>query len=63
MRDATPVVSVAPSYNSFGDFVKAVVRGDEQALEMTRAYAGAVVSAEGPDSIGRDAWLTRHSCS
>ena len=24
---------------------------------MTRAYAGAVVSAEGPDSIGRDAWV------
>ena len=57
LRDATPVVSVAPSYNSFGDFVKAVVRGDEQALEMTRAYAGAVVSHDGPDSIGRDAWV------
>jgi HK97 family phage prohead protease len=57
LREAAPVVSVAPSYNSFGDFVKAVVRGDEEALEMTRAYAGAVVSAEGPDSIGRDAWV------
>lgn len=57
LREAAPVVSAAPSYNSFGDFVKAVVRGDEQAMEMTRAYAGAVVSPEGPDSIGRDQWV------
>lgn len=56
IRDAAPVVSARPSWNSFGDFVKAVVRGDENAVEMTRAYAGAVVSPEGPDSIGRDAW-------
>lgn len=56
LRESAPVVSSAPSWNSYGDFVKSVVRGDEQALEMTRAYAGAVVSPEGPDSIGRDAW-------
>jgi len=57
LREAAPVVSAAPSWNSYGDFVKAVVRGDEEAVEMTRAYAGAVVSADGPDSIGRDAWV------
>ena len=58
LREAAPVLSSpAPSWNSFGDFVKAVCRGDEDAVEMTRAYAGAVVTAEGPDSIGRDAWV------
>lgn len=57
IREAAPVIASAPSWNSFGDFVKAVVRGDEDAVEMTRAYAGAVVSPEGPDSIGRDAWV------
>ena len=57
IREAAPVIASAPSWNSFGDFVKSVVRGDENAVEMTRAYAGAVVSAEGPDSIGRDAWV------
>lgn len=57
LREAAPVVSQRPSWNSYGDFVKAVVRGDENALEQTRAYAGAVVSPEGPDSIGRDAWV------
>jgi len=57
IREAAPVIASAPSWNSFGDFVKAVVRGDENAVEMTRAYAGAVVSPEGPDSIGRDAWV------
>jgi HK97 family phage prohead protease len=57
VRDQAPAVVSAPSWNSYGDFVKAVVRGDEGALEQTRAYAGAVVSAEGPDSIGRDAWV------
>jgi len=45
------------SYATYGDFVKAVVRGEEDALEQTRAYAGAVVSDAGPDSIGRDAWV------
>ena len=57
IRESAPVVSTIPSWNSFGDFVKAVVRGDDAAVEMTRAYAGAVVSPEGPDSIGRDAWV------
>jgi HK97 family phage prohead protease len=57
LRDQAPAVVSAPSWNSFGDFVKAVVRGDEDAISQTRAYAGAVVSAEGPDSIGRDAWV------
>ncbi len=57
MREAAPVVAPAPSYNSFGEFVKAVVRGDEQAMEMTRAYAGGVLTDAGPDSIGRDAWV------
>ncbi len=58
LREQAPVVSQRPSWNTFGDFVKAVVRGDENALEQTRAYAGAVVSPEGPDSIGRDAWVS-----
>ncbi len=57
VRESAPVVASAPSWNTFGDFVKAVVRGDEQAIEQTRAYAGAVVSPDGPDSIGRDAWV------
>jgi len=57
IREAAPVFAPAPSYNSFGEFVKAVVRGDDAAVEMTRAYAGSVVSPEGPDSIGRDAWV------
>jgi uncharacterized protein len=57
IREAAPVFAPAPSWNSFGDFVKAVVRGDDAAVEMTRAYAGSVVSPEGPDSIGRDAWV------
>lgn len=58
LREAAPVLSApAPSWATFGDFVKAVCRGDEDALEQTRAYAGAVVSADGPDSIGRDAWV------
>jgi len=56
LREMAPATQVRPSWNSFGEFVKAVVRGDQDALEMTRAYAGAVVSPEGPDSIGRDAW-------
>lgn len=56
LREAAPAAPKAPSFATYGDFVKAVVRGDEEAVEMTRAYAGAVVSEEGPDSIGRDAW-------
>lgn len=56
LREMAPVSTARPSWNSFGEFVKAVVRGDSDAVEMTRAYAGAVVSPEGPDSIGRDAW-------
>ena len=56
LREAAPAATKSPSFNTYGEFVKAVVRGDEDALEMTRAYAGAVVSPEGPDSIGRDAW-------
>lgn len=57
LREQAPVIASAPSWASFGDFVKAVVRGDEDALAQTRAYAGAVVSHDGPDSIGRDAWV------
>ena len=57
LRETTVLSAPAPSWNSFGEFVKAVIRGDEEAVEQTRAYAGAVVSAEGPDSIGRDAWV------
>ena len=51
------IVEDTPSYRSYGDYVKAVVAGEEHALDIAnRAYAGAVVSPEGPDSIGRDAW-------
>jgi HK97 family phage prohead protease len=57
IKEAAPTVEHRASWETYGDFVKAVVRGDEDALEQTtRAYAGAVVSPEGPDSIGRDAW-------
>jgi len=50
-------VEETPSFRSYGDYVKAVVAGDEHAMDIAnRAYAGAVVSDAGPDSIGRDAW-------
>ncbi len=52
-----PATVETPSFRSYGEYVKAVVAGDENALDIAnRAYAGAVVSPEGPDSIGRDAF-------
>ena len=52
LAEQTVATDTRPHFRSYGEFVKAVVEGDEQA----RAYAGAVVSQTGPDSIGRDAW-------
>ena len=57
ITDTSPTTSAPASFRSYGDFVKAVAAGDEAAVEMTRLYAGAVVSPDGPDSIGRDAWV------
>ena len=57
IQESAPSAQARTSYATYGDFVKAVCRGEEDALEMTRAYAGAVVSDAGPDSIGRDAWV------
>ena len=56
LSESTIATVSQPEFRSYGEFVKAVVAGDELALEMTRAYAGAVVTPAGPDSIGRDAW-------
>lgn len=57
LSTAAPAIEETPHFRSYGEFVKAVVAGDDAALEVAnRAYAGAVVSEEGPDSIGRDAW-------
>lgn len=57
IQESAPVSQARTAYQSYGDFVKAVVRGEEDALEQTRAYAGAVITDAGPDSIGRDAWV------
>jgi HK97 family phage prohead protease len=56
LSETTVATISQPEFRSYGEFVKAVVAGDDLALEMTRAYAGAVVDPAGPDSIGRDAW-------
>ena len=57
IAETSPMTSAPASFRSYGDFVKAVAAGNEDAIEMTRAYAGAVVSPDGPDSIGRDQWV------
>ena len=57
ITETTPTTSAPASFRSYGEFVKAVAANDENAVEMTRLYAGAVVSHDGPDSIGRDAWV------
>ena len=56
ITETAPTTS-ATSFRSYGEFVKAVAAGDDAAVEMTRLYAGAVVTPDGPDSIGRDAWV------
>lgn len=57
ITETAPTTSAPSSFRSYGEFVKAVAANDENAVEMTRLYAGAVVSHDGPDSIGRDAWV------
>ena len=57
MNETSPTTSAPTSFRSYGEFVKAVAANDENAVEMTRLYAGAVLSHDGPDSIGRDAWV------
>jgi uncharacterized protein len=52
LSETTIATDNKPHFRSYGDYVKAVVAGNEDA----RAYAGAVVDPDGPDSIGRDAW-------
>lgn len=57
ITETAPTTSAPTAFRSYGEFVKAVAANDENAVEMTRLYAGAVVSHDGPDSIGRDAWV------
>ena len=53
LREAAPVLSSpAPSWNSFGDFVKAVCRGDEDAVEMTVLTQGQLLQQKAQTASG-----------
>lgn len=52
--DAMPA-NAMPSYRTFGEFVQAVVSGDDKAMEIAnRTYTGQVLA----DSIVKDAWVS-----
>ena len=59
-RETPAPASVMPNYRSFGAFVSAVAQGDEDALALTRAFAGGVVGATvaAPDPITNNAWVS-----
>lgn len=51
-----PSQEVTPSFRSYGDYIAAVVQGDEDALALHRAYAGGTINPA--DTISKDAWVS-----
>jgi uncharacterized protein len=60
ITDLAPSGDVAPQFRSFGQFVHAVVTGNEDAIEMTRAFGNSVAgaTAAAPDPIVNNAWVS-----
>ena len=49
-----PSQDTTPSFRSYGDYISGVIKGDEDALALHRAYTGGTIS----DSISKDAWVS-----